>query len=132
MHTTPCRELCQLSGGRQADVARHVEFHAWRERDSAPHRSFERRFRLLALARPCWVIQRVPDLVERPAPFLQRFDLQESIKVFGAVMIAAADPMGFGEQAFLDVVPHRPARHTAQVCEIANGVARVIRHGRFI
>ena len=68
------------------------------------------------------------NLVQRPTVFLESLDLQEAIEVFGTVVIAAANAIRFRQELFLNVVPHRAARDASQFCQIADGVAWVIRH----
>ena len=69
------------------------------------------------------------DLVERAPGFLHRLDLQELLEVRRAVVAAAAEPEGSGQQAFLDLVPHRASRNTAQIGEVANAVKDRVAHG---
>ena len=67
-------------------------------------------------------------LVQRPPRFLQALDPQELPEVLGPVVIAAPDAERWRQQPFLHVIPHRPARDPAEICEIADGVAHGIGH----
>jgi len=88
-----------------------VQLDAGRERQAPPQlarRSNGIGFRQRDRARRA-IADRPPDLVEGAAGLLHRLDAQKLCKVFLTVVVAAADPERHRQQAFLDVVAHRPA-----------------------
>src|SRR5262245_18965234 len=106
-----------------------MQLHARCERQTPPHRALERRFDINLFAVPRLLVERPPNLVQGAPALLKRLHREELIDVFGPVVIPAPYAVGGGKQAFLNVVAHRPARHAAKIRQIADGIARVVRHG---
>src|SRR4029453_7453518 len=132
VRAAPGRQLAQFAGRREPDATGQGQLPAWCESNAAPDGTLGRlsgfigrlASRGLASAAQC-----PPDLVELAPGLLHRLDLQELREVRRAVVAAAAQPEWSGQQAFLDVVPHRASRNAAQIGEVANAVKDRVAHG---
>lgn len=72
--------------------------------------------------------QRTANVDQGSATLLHCLHAQELFEVLGRVVIAAAQPQRWRDQAFLNVVPDRPAGHASQSGKFPDSVANRRRH----
>jgi hypothetical protein len=127
----PLDEFLKPGTRRDLDVGREVQFHAGSEFEAPPRAAGDGeglgggRAGDDVLRRPPR-----PDVLQRPAGFLQPSHLEQPVEMGLVVVAAPPDAQGGRQQSLVDVEANRPARDAGQVGQVVDAVAaRVVVHG---